>query len=446
EIQDKLWHYTWIDLYAGEGNLILPILKSISSKDKVKFFKGHIFLFDIHQEMVNKCIDNAQKFGIPLEVAKNNIKVRNNLKKFPTFLKNNHLPLYHITNPPYLYLGYIKKHKDTQKYLELFKNKNEGFQDLYQIAMMNDLRNNLERMIYIIPSNFLFGASVSNKFRIDFLKYYAIVKMIIFELKIFEYTGTNICIGFFRKKDVPISEIVRFKGLKFKKKERFVEKDYILKPEFKYRAGSEFDEFLNDYNFQNQLNVIYYLKKEEILSNQGINEINVIDANNYQNSEYKKLVLRVNNTLKEKIKKSILYVRTVDTGSYNGRVGLWKIAEDFDVDGIYVSGNTYRTHPIQIFFEPTLNLNEQLLLKDYFNFMLETFRKRLDSEFLTTYKYSDAQYTRKYLGLTQARALIQTFPYYDGSVKYGEKLRKFIQEENFDGILKVLNACKDKCN
>jgi hypothetical protein len=35
----------------------------------------------------------------------------------------------------------------------------------------------------------------------------------------------------------------------------------------------------------------------------------------------------------------------------------------------------------------------------------------LDSEFLTTYKYSKANYTRKYLGLTQVRGLIETFPY-----------------------------------
>ena len=95
---------------------------------------------------------------------------------------------------------------------------------------------------------------------------------------------------------------------------------------------------------------------------------------------------------------NILYIRTVDTGSYNGRVGLGFVSEDFNVNGIYVSGNTYRTHPIQIFFEPTITPNEQNLLKEYFNFILETFREKLDSEFLTTDKYSKAEYTRKYLG------------------------------------------------
>ena len=43
EIQDKLWQYRWIDLYAGEGNLILPILSSIPSKDRIKFFEKHVY-------------------------------------------------------------------------------------------------------------------------------------------------------------------------------------------------------------------------------------------------------------------------------------------------------------------------------------------------------------------------------------------------------------------
>ena len=44
EIQDKLWQYKWIDLYAGEGNLIIPILNSIPLNDRIKFFNHHIWL------------------------------------------------------------------------------------------------------------------------------------------------------------------------------------------------------------------------------------------------------------------------------------------------------------------------------------------------------------------------------------------------------------------
>ena len=442
EIQEKLWDYTWIDLYAGEGNLILPVLNSISTENRIQFFKEHIYLFDIQPEMVQKCIVNAENYGIPSEIAEKNIQLRDNLESFPAFLNNTQFPLFHITNPPYLYLGYIRKHIETQKYLKFFKGKNDGYQDLYQIAMINDLRNEIKNMIYIIPSNFLFGASVSNKFRQDFFKYYIITKMTIFETKLFEYTGTNICIGFFKRKQEPKTENVEFKGIKIKKKDRMLEKRYVLKPEFKYRAGSEFDEFLKEYHVQKPLKVNYYLLKDDVLKNEGDNGIKVIDANNYQNNEYKKLILNINDKLKEKVESNILYVRTVDTGSYDGRVGLGIITEDFRVEGIYVSGNTYRTHPIQIFFEPTISQHDQILLKFYFNFVLETFRKKLDSEFLTTYKYSDAEYTRKYLGLTQVRSLIETIPIINMNSDDKAILYDLINNKNFDDLILFLKKFK----
>ncbi|UCC18484.1 MAG: SAM-dependent DNA methyltransferase [Promethearchaeota archaeon] len=441
EIEEKLWDYTWIDLYAGEGNLILPILHSITSDERIKFFKEHVFLLDIQQEMIQKCINNAKSYGIPSEIAEKNIKSRNNLASFPKFLNNAPFPLYHITNPPYLYLGYIRKHKETQKYLDLFKGKNEGYQDLYQIAMINDLRKEIDNLIYIIPSNFLFGASVSNKFRRDFLRNYNVDKTIIFETKIFDYTGTNICIGFFKRKKIPKSENIEFNGIKIKKNNKQIIKRYLLKPEFNYRAGSEFDEFLQKYIVKLPLGVNYYLHKEEVIKNKGGNKIKVIDANNYENNEYKKLNLYVNNYLKEKVESNIIYVRTVDTGSHHGRVGLGLIRDDFKVDGIYVSGITYRTHPIQIFFEPVITHDEQKLIKSYFNFILETFRVKLDSEFLTTYKYSDAEYTRKYLGLTQVRKLIQTFPHGELNGEFTGYLKNLIEKKDFDEILELLKTC-----
>ncbi|GAG94291.1 unnamed protein product, partial [marine sediment metagenome] len=182
-----MWDYKWIDLYAGEGNLILPILNSIQPEDRTRFFKNNIYLSDIQDEMIEKCIKKAEIYGIPSKVASDNIKLRDNLERFPDFLKDNQKPLFHITNPPYLYLGYIRKHNETQKYLKLFEGRNNGYQDLYQIAMVNDLRNQIDNLIYIIPSNFLFGASVSNKFRKDFLKFYKINKMIFLKQNIRVY-------------------------------------------------------------------------------------------------------------------------------------------------------------------------------------------------------------------------------------------------------------------
>jgi len=139
--------------------------------------------------------------------------------------------------------------------------------------------------------------------------------------------------------------------------------------------------------------------------------------------------------------RNILYVRTVDTGSINGRAGLGIIKEHYGVDGIYVSGNTYRTHPIQIFLNPELSFNDQLLLRNYFNIILEYFREKLDSEFLTTYKYSNAKYTRKYLGLTQVRGILETFPY-GLEVEKKKRLKALIEKENVIDIIKMIGDYK----
>ena len=74
--------------------------------------------------------------------------------------------------------------------------------------------------------------------------------------------------------------------------------------------------------------------------------------------------------------------------------------------------------------------------------MLEYFRKKLDSEFLPTYKYSKADYTRKYLGLTQIRGLIETFPIVNIEIK--NRLKSLIIKKDFNKILKVLKNLKDE--
>ncbi len=440
EIKDLLENYLWVDLYAGEGNLILPILNEIPYDKRESFFRGHIFLFDTQKEMVQRCIYNAEEYGISKQIAENNIKKRDNLESFPQILKRKKFPIFHITNPPYLYLGYIRKHYETQKFLQYFKKENKGYQDLYQIAMINDLRNDIENLIYVIPTNFLYGASISNKLRLDFLKYYNILKMIIIETKIFEHTGSNICIGFFKKKKIPQDEFQTFTGLKTKKRNDILKMVYNLNPKYKYRAGSKFDEFLESYKAVNPLIVKYYLLKEEVSQNKGAFEIEAIDANQYKNNQYAKLNIKVNEKLKRIIESNILYVRTVDTGSYNGRAGIEQVNESFDVRAIYVSDKTYRTHPIQIFLEPIISTDNQLLLRNYFNFILEQYRLKLDSVFLTTYKYSNAEYTRKYLGLTQTRKLIETFPYGKLTSDKNQELKSLITNKDFEGILVFLKS------
>lgn len=441
EIREKIYSYKWADLFCGEGNLILPILELVPENERIEFFEKHIFLFDIQEELVEKTISNAVRYGIPEALARKNIQKRDTIKDYPTFILRGDLPVYHITNPPYLYLGYITKHKETQKYLEYFKGENEGYQDLYQLALINDLRHGIERMIYIIPSNFLFGYSVSNKIRDDFLQYYNIEKAFIFEKKIFEFTGVNVGIFFFERKSEPKREKVTFEGVKINKEVR--KRIYILEPENHFRAGNEFEDFVRRYRAPKPLQVSFYLTMEEVEKNKGNNKVVVIDANAFNGKEYEKRVIYVNDGLYNKIKKNILFVRTIDTGSPDGRAGLYLIRDVFNVDGILVTKSPYRTHPIQIFFTTQISEDEQILLKEYFNLLLEYFREKTDSEFMTTYKYSDSEYTRKYLGLSQVRKLIETF----NILSLGRKeriiaLEELIKRKDVDGIIYFVRSFK----
>lgn len=442
EIRDQLYNYIWVDLFAGKGNLVLPILELIPPNERIEFFKKHIFLFDIQKELVEQAIQNAVTYGIPKEIAEQNIIQRDTIKNYPKFLFDLGLPVYHITNPPYLYIGYIVKHKETQKYLEYFKGNNEGYQDLYQLGLINDLRHGIKKMIYIIPSNFLFGFSVSNKIRDDFLKYYTITKAIIFEKEIFEYTGTNVVICFFEKKKTPNHETLSFEGIKINK--QIQKRVYILDPKNHYRAGNVFEEFVNEFKAERPLKINYYLTIDEVEKNRGDFEIEVIDANSFNGKEYEKLKIYVNKKLHDKIKSNILFVRTVDTGSFNGRVGLYKIKDVFGVDGILVTKVRYRTHPIQIFIEPPLLFEEQTLLMDYFNLLLEYFREKTDSEFMTTYKYSNSEYTRKYLGLSQVKKLIQTFPWLKLTENERTYFKNLIESKNVEEIISFLKKKNGK--
>jgi len=445
EIQNILKNYVWVDLYAGSGNLILPILKTIEKKQRIEFFKEHIYLFDVQKQCIEDSIKHAVSLGIPRDIAEKNIILNDSLKSFPKILLKSNLnfPIFHITNPPYLYLGYIVKSKETQKYISLFQGDNKGYQDLYQLALINDLKNNVKDMVYIIPSNFLFGNSVSNKIRDDLLDYYRIKKVFIIEKKIFKHTGTNVMITFFERKDEMKNEILEFNGVKIGLDKNFEKaRTYKLSPKYHYKAGFEFEDFIEKMRAKTPLKLSYYLKISEVNSNKGKNALYVIDSNDFNGSNYKKNKLHVNQDLLEKIKKNPLWIRTVDTGSWDGRAGLYSIKEIFDVDGIIVTKNTYRTNPIQIFFQTPVSIDEQFILKEYFNLTLEYLRKLTDSEFMTTYKYSGANYTRKYFGLSQAKKLIETFPIRDLNKVQMEKFKDIIKLKDSTSLISFLKKNK----
>lgn len=448
QIKNAIYDYCWVDLYCGEGNLILPILKHIPKKRRIEFFRRHIYLFDIQKKMVDKSIANAGKYGIPRNIATENIRKQDTLSEYPKFIEKLPCHVFHITNPPYLYIGYIVKHSDdeTKKALTYFKkNENRGLQDLYQIALMNDLRHNIINMIYVLPSNFLFAASGANKIRQDFFPFYNIRNAFIFEKKIFDFTGTNVCICHFEKKSRPGKETITFEAHKFNRFEH--RRRYILKPDNNYRAGHEFSEFIKKYKRSNPLKINYYLMSGAVKENPGNFSVSVIDTNNYLGNEYQVVKISVNGNLYEKIICNPLFVRTVDTGTMKGRAGLFYIRNVYNAEGALVSDKPYRTNPIQVFITPSLGAREIELLVRYFNCLLEYYRDRTDGEFLTTYKYSEScPYIRKYLGLSQAKKLIETFPINELNEREKEEFSCAVYSNSGENIISFLNRLRCRAN
>ena len=62
---------------------------------------------------------------------------------------------------------------------------------------------------------------------------------------------------------------------------------------------------------------------------------------------------------------------------------------------------------------------------------------------MTTYKYSESAYTRKYLGLSQAKALIETFPYLGLSAEERERLKDLVRAGNAEEVINFLKSSSE---
>ncbi|MEM1650124.1 MAG: hypothetical protein QXX47_04550, partial [Sulfolobales archaeon] len=175
--------------------------------------------------------------------------------------------------------------------------------------------------------------------------------------------------------------------------------------------------------------------------NPGSNKVIVVDSNRYDRVRgYAREVFYVNDELFKRIKSNILFVKTIDGVREDEKAGIFVIKEVFNADCIVVSRKPYRTHPIHIFFHPMLSIEDQLLLRDYFNLMLNYFREVTDSGFMTTYKYSETSFTRKYLGLTQVRRLIETFPILELDERGRNRLKELIERRDVKGLIDTLKS------
>jgi hypothetical protein len=76
ELAPVLTQYRWVDLFAGKGDLIFPILEQVPPAERADFFAEHIRLYDIQPQMVAHCIQRAVALGVPEPLAREHIRQR----------------------------------------------------------------------------------------------------------------------------------------------------------------------------------------------------------------------------------------------------------------------------------------------------------------------------------------------------------------------------------
>jgi len=399
-IKDKTNDYVFVDFFCGSGNLVLPILDHISPAQRNEYFKNHIFLFDILQSQVEIAIKNAVNLGVNETTARQNIKVRDTIKDYPKELVEKFGgKLFHITNPPYGNVHFIgrSEYKESMKY---FTGRYENFQDLYQLALINDFDNELKNMIYIIPTNFINGDASSNKIRNEFFTKYTIKNAISFEKQIFEETGLTTSIFFFERIEKQLDEITFINKKIGYNYEKDVETTLVKK--YNYRNGWQALEWIKNHTKSDGLEADFKLKMKEVEENKDDIKASFYIPNSEEYKEFS-----INQILYDKLKSNPFYIRIVDGGSKEKKAGLYPI-EDLKCDGI-ISADLHRISAMQIFLKQNLSKEQINKLIDLFNKRLSYLRELTDSDFLLTFQtpYGNG-YIKKYLSIKQAKEILKT--------------------------------------
>lgn len=376
---------TVVDPFVGQGNLLVDYLSMFSREEAIKIIKNKkIRGYDIDK---NVLIFLKKRFislygvteeELDLIFFKNNSLVNNPCEK-EDFI---------FTNPPYLARNTCKR-----KFLKDYKLnfKRNYFSDYYEISLCKYRKHN---GIWIIPANFISSDFMSNM-RSILLKRAYLKNIFLFETPIFKDTSISV-VSFLisqkddldkRQTDLNINFING--GLVVNKKIDINESGFIC----------------NDW-----LNIS---KKSTQSVDFGLLRKNLISGDikcSFLNEEYNEESISINLKTEQHIKGNILYLRSTDTGSIKGRLGLYTFDELYPNENKnIVSLLTKKTSRLNvpIFFEDKYNLKDQLLIKNETNRILEEYRDKYNSIFLTNFKNSTKTMQRKRITFTDMYQIIE---------------------------------------
>jgi len=368
-----------IDPFCGKAHLLHFYLSLFSKEEQLDMLnKKKIIGFDIYEKniiYVKKEFKNI--YNLSNKLLNEIFQVRD------SFLETN-IPKnsFILTNPPYLSKNICKK-KYVEDFNKYFLNRYKLQNDYFEIALLEYSKND---GLWITPSN-LFSSDIMKNIRKKIV--HKIHNIRIYEEKIFKSTDISVA-----------TYTIENNNITTNKKIDFINSDKIKSYEFILNNNNNFvQEWDNIKNIKNKFKIKQGYVDTKITN--GKEKVLLIDTN-YKEKEF-------NISLKEKelLKKNILILRTTDTGTEKGKIGLYTIEELFnskDAIGLItkISSRVYT----QLFLD--LSIKEQLKLKINFNLEINRLRKKYNSIFLTNFKNSSNGIQRKRISFKETYSLINS--------------------------------------
>ena len=283
--------------------------------------------------------------------------VDNKLIFFNDSLKNPKKYKFVLTNPPYLYQNKLEDNSVL---------KNSKHTDLYQLALENIMDS--DEGVVIVPINFL-SAKNAKYIRKQFLEKFEIIKVNYFTNQVFEDTTYNVMAFYYRLKKKPKEKMV----ISF---DIYPEHKHIsldLYCQYDWQIGGDFIHKISQ--FKNKLK-IKRLEEEDLCTG----DCCIKTAYNHLDlfKEFK-----IDKNLFERIKKNIVLLKAIDTGTDKGKICLEDIRK-YDLDAL-VSIKTSRNQ-IYLIFPDYVSVDEQKCLIKLFNEELDAQRDKYFSLFMTNYR------------------------------------------------------------
>lgn len=291
--------YNIVEPFAGEGHL----LDFIAKKDDYNI----------------ECYD--------IEPMKDYIRQKDTIRFPPSYMNK-----FILTNPPYL-----ARNKSVDKSVFDAYDVN----DLYKCFLKNLVSNHCIGGIVIIPLNFWSSIRKNDiLLRKNFLEQYKVIKLNIFEEKVFNDTSCTVCSFQFEKREsVSVNEL------------------FITI----YPSKREINAVLNDNNNYSIGGDIYHLPRR------GLIKISRLTEKNFN------------------LKNTNILVKCIDDNIYS-KIGL-SIVSDENVYIDKTPNQTARTYATLV-IEPPIGIELQTALVEKFNTFLEEYRNKYNSLFLSNYRES----------------------------------------------------------